>query len=202
VDHVISDGADTIAPHAIFFPPGDLTIRTRLRRLYIKLARLWYKLVTLKSSPRKIALGFALGVFIAHTPTLGLQTVLALSLAALLKVNPVSATLGVYVSNPFSYALCYRVGAWMVGMSPGEGLDLTGDGFFWAVLALGKTGLTWMWVEFMGALVVGTLTALIAYFAALFATVRYRSARANRHMKEMKERLEEDEDQPGELSGR
>lgn len=202
VDYAILDGADKIAPPLIVFPPGDLIIRTRLRRLYIKLARLWYKLVTLKSSPRKIALGFALGVFIAHTPTLGLQTVLALSLAALLKVNPVSATLGVYVSNPFSYALCFRVGAWMVGMSPGDGLELTGDGFFWAVLALGRTGLTWMWVEFVGALIVGTLTAIIAYFAALFATVRYRSARANRHMKEMKERLEEDGEEEGQESDR
>jgi hypothetical protein len=198
---LIADCANLVAAGKIYgsprsYPPGEPTIRNSLRRLYIKLARLWYRLVTLKSSPRKIALGFALGVFIAHTPTLGVQTILTLSLAALLKVNPISATVGVYMSNPVTmvpmYALCYRVGAWVVNASPGNGLEVSGEGFFWGLLSLGKTGLTWMWVEFVGALIVGSLNAIIAYFVAMFAVVRFRRARLNRHMKEMKERLEED----------
>lgn len=179
------------------------SIRRYMRRAYIKLERLWYKLVTLKSSPRKIALGFALGVFIAYTPTFGIQTVLVLSLAALLRINPVSATVGVYVSNPLTvfpmYWLCYKVGALILQVEPlGENVN-----FSQSLLSLSKTGLSVIGVEFVGSLVVGTVTFPLAYGLALWVVVAYRRARLNRRVKRMRERLEQpgdDEDDDASLS--
>ncbi len=168
------------------------------RRAYIKLERLWYKLVTLKSSPRKIALGFALGVFIAYTPTFGIQTVLVVSLAALFRINPVSATVGVYVSNPITiwpmYWLCYKVGSVILQAEPlGKDID-----FSQSLLSLSKTGLSVIGVEFVGSLVVGTVTFPLAYFVALWGVVAYRRMRLNRRIKRMRERLEQPEEDEGE----
>lgn len=147
--------------------------------------------MTLKSSPRKIALGFALGVFLAFTPTFGVQTILTLSLAALLRVNPISATVGVYVSNPLTvvpmYALCYKLGAWILGVSP----VIQGEELSWGLLSLGKTGLSWMGVEMVGAIFVGGVSAMVGYFVALASVVRYRRARLNRRIEKMRQRLED-----------
>lgn len=170
-----------------------MTIRY-LRRAYIRLQRLWYKLVTLKSSPQKIALGFAMGLCVAYTPTIGIQTVLVLALAALFRVNPVSATVGVYMSNPVTivpmYALCYKVGAWILGAEPAfDNIDFSAS-----LLSLSKEGLYWIGVEAVGAVVVGVVTFPIAYLVALWVVVGYRRARLNRRIERMRAQLEEVEE--------
>ncbi|MFW5914902.1 MAG: DUF2062 domain-containing protein [Planctomycetota bacterium] len=169
---------------------GECIIKL-LKRLYLKLVRVWYRLVTLKSSPRKIALGFALGIFIAPTPTLGFQTILALLLSTLFKVNPVSAVLGMYVSNPLTivpmYALCYRVGAWVLGVPPDNPMDwFSGE---WTTIT--RAGLSWIAVESVGAVIVGGSAAVVGYFVTLWGVVRFRRARLNKRIKKIRERLSE-----------
>jgi uncharacterized protein (TIGR03546 family) len=81
--------------------------------------RLWKnsvtRLLTIHDKPRDIALGMALGLFIAMTPTFGFQMALAVFLATVFKWNKVAALIGVWLTNPltviFIYGLCYRVGA-------------------------------------------------------------------------------------------
>lgn len=165
-----------------------------LRPIYDKLAKLWYKLVTLKSSPRKIALGFALGIFLSFTPTLGFQTALALGLATLLRVNPISAAAGVYLTNIFTawplYALCYNVGSWVAGVEPHLGPLVPQTHAGWGLFAhFTKLGLKWIAVEFLGAIIVGGISAVPAYFLALFAIVRYRTARLNRRIQRVRARM-------------
>ena len=168
----------------------------RIRRLYVKLARLWYKLVTLKSSPHKVALGFALGVFLSFTPTFGVQVLLAVSLAALFRLNPISAAIGVQVTNAFTvlpiYALCHRIGADILGSNPmslpaGTEVDLV-----WWLHTL-KTGSRWLVTELIGGLFVGTFTGVVAYFLMLWTVVRFRAARTELHLKRMSRRISEGE---------
>ena len=165
------------------------------KKLYSKLQRVWYRLVTLKSSPRKIALGLALGVAIAFMPPVGLQTVLAITLAALFRVNPVSAVAGTYVTNVFTawplYLLCYNVGSAILGVSVSVPDGIHEGGLLLGLLRIGKAGLTWIAVEFVGGMVVGPVTAVPAYFIALFAVVKYRRARLARRIAKMHERMEQ-----------
>ncbi len=74
----------------------------------------------LKGTPDEIAKGVALGIFIGMTPTLGFQMVIAFFLAVLLRENKIAATLGVWVTNPFTapfiYALEYESGRILLGM--------------------------------------------------------------------------------------
>ena len=77
------------------------------------------RLVMLNDSPRGIAVGFAVGLFLSVIPTFGLGMVAALALAPLLGANLVSTYLGTLIVNPFTaiffYGLDYAVGAAILG---------------------------------------------------------------------------------------
>ena len=64
------------------------------------LRRALHWLFHLRGTPEAVALGLGLGVFIALTPTLGLQTVAALTLATLLGASRPAAVAGTLVTNP------------------------------------------------------------------------------------------------------
>ncbi len=72
------------------------------------------RLLRLRDSPERIARGMALGLFIGMSPTFGVQMVLALFAAILLRENKLAAILGVWVTNPvtapFIYGLEYEFG--------------------------------------------------------------------------------------------
>ena len=78
----------------------------------------WLKFMRLQEDPKRIAGGLALGVFIGITPTIPFHTVIALSLAALLGVSPVTAFIGIQVGNPLTvvpiYLTSYKVGQFLL----------------------------------------------------------------------------------------
>ncbi|HSH69514.1 MAG TPA: DUF2062 domain-containing protein, partial [Deferrisomatales bacterium] len=107
-----------------------------------RLRRLGRWLFQLRGSPEAIALGVAIGVFVAFTPTAGVQALLALLLATLLGANRPAAVAPVFLTNPLTalpaFTLTYRAGLlWVPGPSLGEARDLlkhlvaslTADGF-------------------------------------------------------------------------
>ncbi|SHO50396.1 DUF2062 domain-containing protein [Desulfopila aestuarii] len=71
-------------------------------------------MVLLRKSPRAISGGFALGTFLAFTPTIGLQIGIAIFLATLLNLNRPAAVLMVWITNAATmapiYAFNYLVG--------------------------------------------------------------------------------------------
>lgn len=68
----------------------------------------------LDDSPQRIALGVLLGFMVAMTPTLGLQIVIYVALAAVLRVNKVSGVPILFITNPFTavpvYGACWWLG--------------------------------------------------------------------------------------------
>jgi len=64
-------------------------------------------LILLRKSPRAISGGFALGTFIAFTPTIGLQIGIAIFLATLLNVNRPAALIMVWITNAATMAPIY-----------------------------------------------------------------------------------------------
>lgn len=72
------------------------------------------RIVRVKSSPHRVALGVAAGVFVAFTPFLGLQMLFACALAFMLRASIPAAMLGTFVGNPLSWPLMWT-GAYMAG---------------------------------------------------------------------------------------
>ncbi len=74
--------------------------------------RLWLRaLLMLDGTSHQIALGAAIGMFVALTPTVGIQMVLVLLIAmltrSLFRFNKVAALIAVYVSNPLTVVPIY-----------------------------------------------------------------------------------------------
>lgn len=82
-------------------------------------------IVSQDDTPRSIALGAAVGTFIAFTPTVGIQMVLVLLIGwltrPLFRFNQVAALVAVYISNPVTtlpiYWFNYYIGTFFV---PGD----------------------------------------------------------------------------------
>lgn len=144
-----------------------------LSRWQVRLNRFIRRLARLEASSHSIALGGALGIFIAFTPTFGIQVLLVLLFGAWLRVSLVPALVLVFVTNVFTigpiYWFNYKVGVFLCRM------ESIGRQRFMNILGLG--GLNWwerikesffvagrialpLWV---GSLVVALLLAIPTY---------------------------------------
>ena len=74
----------------------------------------YHRIVQIEGTPRNIALGFALGLFIGMTPTMGFQMAIAVFFAAIFGWNKISSAAGVWITNPvtapFVYGMNYMAG--------------------------------------------------------------------------------------------
>ena len=123
-----------------------------------------------EDSPHALALGISLGLFVGLTPTVGMQLVVVLPLAALLRASKIAAGTVVWISNVFTavplYYLYYRCGLFLMGQ-PGtdystvkEAATANEAGAWGATVALFEM-LGWpLWV---GSLAIATLCAAPAY---------------------------------------
>ncbi len=67
---------------------------------------------TVKDSPKKIALSFAVGVFLGMSPILGLHTVLGIAAAWIFRLNKFVTIVGVYITNPWTIVPIYTFATW------------------------------------------------------------------------------------------
>jgi uncharacterized protein (DUF2062 family) len=137
----------------------------------------WLKFRRLQDDPRKIAGGMALGVFIAITPTIPFHMVGALALAALLRVSPVTAFLGIQICNPLTipaiYLAAYKVGQFLLYRGKPLVFPETFSFEAWiAVLWQGGVALQ------VGGVILAIPPAIAAYFLTLWLVQRYRRRKA------------------------
>jgi hypothetical protein len=66
----------------------------------------------LNDSPNKLALAFALGVFIAFSPTLGLHTISCLVLAWMFRLSKLVVLTAAFVNNPWTIGHSLRGRSW------------------------------------------------------------------------------------------
>ncbi|PIU53098.1 MAG: hypothetical protein COS90_08035 [Deltaproteobacteria bacterium CG07_land_8_20_14_0_80_60_11] len=137
----------------------------------------WLKCRRLRDDPRKIAGGMALGVFIAFTPTIPFHMVGALTLAALLRVSPVTAFIGIQISNPLTivplYVAAYKVGQFLLYRGKPLMFPETFSFEAWLnVLWQGGVALQ------VGGVVQAIPPAIVAYFLTLWIVQRYRRRQA------------------------
>jgi len=161
-----------------------LTLR-RIKRFVI------YKILHVDDTPHRIALGVAIGVFVAWTPFHGLQMILVIAIAALLRANKVVGLPLVWVNNPLTAPvnlLCYWLGCWMLrikgngakivqamkdAFAPGYDLITRIASFFRAV---GDAFLPWL----VGSIVIGLAAGAVVYLLTYRAVVGVRRRRALR----------------------
>jgi len=90
--------------------PRATTRRSLVQKLLRKAVR---SIVTLKGSPKAIALGTAIGVLIAFTPTIGLQMLLGAFVATLVGVSRPAAMIPAWITNPVTIAPIYASTYWL-----------------------------------------------------------------------------------------
>ena len=76
-------------------------------------------LLSLDDPPHKIALSFAIGVYISISPFFGFHTLLAILLSVVFRLNKVAAIIGSWMNNPWTLALVYyadlKIGCFILG---------------------------------------------------------------------------------------
>ena len=153
------------------------------------------RLVNLRASPHEIALGCAVGAFVSVTPLLGVQTILAVLLASLLRGSVPAAIAGTFVGNPLSWpfiwASTYAMGLQIVGF---EGM-LDPATFqhnmllVWAAviehspqLLDATVTLLWplVWPMLAGSIPLGLLTGAVVYYICRNGVQAWRDRRMTR----------------------
>ncbi len=134
-------------------------------------------LFQVEDSPPRVALAFALGVFIAFFPIVGIHTAVALGLAVAFRLSKVAILAGAWTNNPWTIAPMYTagtlVGCALTGRSPSSlGLvdwTLHGRAFYDSPIA----GFGPLLLPFVvGNLVLGSLAASIAFLVLRSALAR------------------------------
>jgi uncharacterized protein (DUF2062 family) len=145
--------------------------------------RAYRRFVALRGTPREIALGFALGLFVGMSPYMMCHTVTAVFLASLLRWNKLSAAAGVFITNPvtapFFYALTFNVGAALMPETAAH-LSLPGEFSVAALMAVIRSGPEILWILTIGGVVTGIPIALAGFFAAERLIRAYRRRRLRR----------------------
>jgi len=130
--------------------------QTWWRFLRQRLLRLWRQ----GGSHGQRARGLAAGVFTGCYPFFGLQIVLGVALAGLLRGSPILAAAGTWISNPLTslplYWFNYQVGSWLMGPGPGfPSLQQVKEQGLW------ELGLAFTGRLMLGSTLVGVISALL-----------------------------------------
>ena len=130
----------------------------------------------LEGDPHFVAMGLAIGVFISITPTIPFHTVLAVSLAILLRGSKVAAALGVWFSNPVTAPIFYW-GSYKLGMYI-LGNRAPFDVKYESILELLDLGMDVTIAMIAGGIILGILPGIASYFITrkIIVTIRLRKA--------------------------
>lgn len=143
-----------------------------------KIKTLWDRLLHQEASPNQIAAGFAIGLFISFIP-LPCQTILALTLAFLLRLNKVACLVGVHLHLavfpviPAVFYAEYHVGRILFPL--GQLPELKPHHF--EMITLLQKGWPILRTTLLGALVLGIPSAIVAFFVVKSAAMKWQKSR-------------------------
>lgn len=145
--------------------------------------RLYERFIRIRGEPREVALGLALGVFIGMTPTVGVQTPIAIFFAALFKWSKLSAAIGVWISNPVTvpiiYSITYITGTKVLNLEPVFNMPLSPT---WStVKTMFQEAPRAFGAMTVGGLILGVPTAIVSFYLSYAALEKYQ--------KDVKEKL-------------
>jgi uncharacterized protein (DUF2062 family) len=147
-------------------------------------------ILEVKDTPHRIALAFAIGVFLGISPFLGLHYIGGFAIAWLVGLNKLVTLVGVSVNNPWTIvpisSFCVWIGAKLIGIKQilpeveWESITLMN--------ILGKFSDFHNFIEmvkqlwpliasfFVGSLLIGSISAVASYFIIQIIMARYKKA--------------------------
>lgn len=133
------------------------------------------RFLAIEGDPHNIALGFALGLFIGMTPTMGFQMAIAVFVAIPLKWNKLSAAAGVWITNPVTAPFIYWVN-YVVGKKTFH-IQIVhkcfGDPSARSLLDLVKETPDILLAMTLGGIVLGLPLAVLGYYVSYALISRY-----------------------------
>jgi uncharacterized protein len=134
-----------------------------------KIALLRAKLSGIRSKPRPVSLGYALGIFLATTPFIGVKVFIALILTSLFRWSKVASVIGVYHVNlltaPLFYGAAFVVGKGVTGA--GVSFDIPEKMGITALYHLFFANIPLFMSLLIGGLILGIPMAIAAYFFSM-----------------------------------
>lgn len=134
------------------------------------------QILSLQESPHRIALAFAIGVFIAFAPHYGFHTLSALFCAWAFRLNILALLLGSFINNPWTVlpilALTFWTGFSLFGMTEAFALnwdELTLETLYNMILPS-------LLPFIVGGCVLGVIGAIVAYPVFCLLVSRYKKS--------------------------
>ena len=142
-----------------------MTLQRKLRLIFIHIKRGQH-------TPNYIAGGIAIGTFVAFTPTMGFQMIIAVFFAICLKKSKILAAIAVWLTNPWTaipvYSFVYRAGCLFLKTSLTFPLHpITLD----RIIKISKEIAIPLCI---GSVVVGSVAAIIVYTCTMIVIGCYR----------------------------
>tara|TARA_A100001234_G_C12343752_1_gene267001 strand:- start:64 stop:549 length:486 start_codon:yes stop_codon:yes gene_type:complete len=139
----------------------------------LKRASLFYflKLIRVKDSKDKLAIGFACGSMVSFSPFIGFHFLLAVIFAYILRGNIVASLIGTFVGNPFTFPFIwifiYKVGNIFFKNDQNFSLELTFQSLF-------NQGYDILIPMMIGSLIVSIPIWFISYFTVKFLMTTFK----------------------------
>lgn len=135
------------------------------------------RLIRIKGEPYDLAMGMALGIFSAMLPIIPFHIALAVALALVFRVSKITALIGVFACNPFTfyilYFLNYRIGAFILNLhEDNRGFSSimsmqTSEWTMDTILRIAHASWDIIAAFVIGGLIMGVAAAVPAYFIFL-----------------------------------
>ena len=142
------------------------------------------RFLRMRSSPEAIARGIAAGVFAGSFPLMGLQMIIGVAIASIVRGNRVMAAASTWISNPLTYVplfwLNFQVGRWLLRFPPTTELSIDSSSWHWNTFM--SMGVQVFFSLMVGSFVVGLAVSVLGYFVGLAI------ARRVQHVKRRKQR--------------
>jgi uncharacterized protein (DUF2062 family) len=131
----------------------------------------------LNDTPHRLALAFAVGVFIAFSPTFGLHILSCLIVAWAFRLSKLVLITATFINNPWTIVPMYGFCIWFGSKLMGS--EIAMPQIAWNELTPASAYVVikpYFWPFVTGTLVVGGIAAVIAYGLIYWLIVRYRAA--------------------------
>jgi len=143
--------------------------------LMLKVKEQMRRVLGLNDTPHRTALAFALGVFIAFSPLLGLHFILAIVSAWLFRLNRVAILVGAFVNNPWTFTPITLSSTWFGIELCCKSHEIPPINLENLTFASMTTQLKSYFFPFViGSTLLGVVFAVISYFAMLWMISQYR----------------------------
>ena len=183
-----------------------MAIKTYERTRFGNFVRfLKFRVLHVNDSPKRIAMGVGLGLFVSWTPILGVHMMIALFLAIITKANKLVSIAVVWVNNPFTcipmWSSGYIFGKMILKIFTGTGNDLPDDitqkvssfnlleifSRFFELTFWKEMGAS-VWSKgpelWLGCLILGLISGIAGYFLTYHFITKHRKKNPHRRFQE------------------